>query len=422
MLFVNALKTVCDLLLCFSFAGLIASFKEAWPVIGAILALGFLSSLILQKKGGTLPAKLFCALLPALGLFAAKDPSQMVTAGVVLAFYFVLTLSGKNEIYYEDYKAWFGLPAVPALVVFVVCLTNWPIRPAAAVCAGAYLFLGVLVLRRMRMGSGVQPKLRLMNLAELSGIVGLAGGVGALLYTALLHSRKILDVVLMPFALLIRGLIYLFELFGSASFITNHEDTPVPTPTPQPDWEYVPGQESAEPMQINDSGYARAEMLIRIVAIVLALLILAWLLYRFSRLLRRVRLAKVDTDEFEEGEREQQLSRRARRKKRRRLPAATNHEKIRKIYKEYLLLARSCGVEIYGRTTSEEVLTAFGGLAAPAESKRLRELYIRARYDGAGEISDAEVAQAEALLSAIRERIRPGDTSAGPAKGTETIK
>ena len=75
MLTVNALKTVCDFLLCFTFATLIGSYGEAWPVIGAVLMLGFASSLILQKTSGTLPARILCGLLPP--VLRGRNPADV---------------------------------------------------------------------------------------------------------------------------------------------------------------------------------------------------------------------------------------------------------------------------------------------------------------------------------------------------------
>ena len=94
MLLVNALKTVCDLLLCFTFAALIESYSEAWLLTGTVLLLGFLSSLILQKTNGSAAAKVLCGLMPALSFLAVQSFAEAVITAVILAFFFVLTLAG----------------------------------------------------------------------------------------------------------------------------------------------------------------------------------------------------------------------------------------------------------------------------------------------------------------------------------------
>ena len=93
MLVVNALKTVCDLLLCFTFAALIGPYSESWLLMGVVLALGFLSTLILQKTDGSLLARILCGLLPALGLYADGyyfwDPVHAFSAKLLLALIIV---------------------------------------------------------------------------------------------------------------------------------------------------------------------------------------------------------------------------------------------------------------------------------------------------------------------------------------------
>ena len=151
--------------------------------------------------------------------------------------------------------------------------------------------------------------------------------------------------------------------------------------------------------------FAPAERWIQILAIVLALVFLAFLLYRFYRIIQNARLEKTDgAAAFEErNERALRFRRSRRRIKRPALPS--NNEKIRMIYKEYLFCVKIRGVEIVRQTTSEDVLKASDGLPAAGEAERLRELYIRARYHSAVEMSEAEVDEAKALLASIREQI-----------------
>ena len=211
MMAVNALEAVCDLLLGFTFASLFGACSGSWLLIGAVLALGFLSALILQKSKGGLPARILCALLPALGLIFAKSLPEALPPAVVIAFFAVLIFSGKIGICYEDYKYWFGFPAVPAAVVFAICFGGWPLRPAATVCAAAYLFLGVLVLRYKRMGAGAGPRLRAAGFAELTGALVFAVLAGLLLYAVMKHSVKVLETLLMPVGYLISGLAFMFD-------------------------------------------------------------------------------------------------------------------------------------------------------------------------------------------------------------------
>ena len=404
MLIINALKTICDFLLYFSFATLFTAYSEAWLVVGAVLVLAFLSSLILQKTRGSMVARFFCGLLPALGLFMAQSTSELLFTAVVLAFYFVLTMAGKNEIHYEDYKYWFGFPAVPIIVIFMICLTKWPIRRVTVVCAGLYLFLGILVLRRKRMGANADLKLRVLNFTELAGVILLGLLACFLLHTIILHSGKVLEILLLPFAFLINAFTYLFSWI---KLIANRPEEALSSSESSSELlDSAPEAETILNDPSVDVAYDKATVVVQILVVILTLAILAYFLYRFYKMLRNTRLESAsDAEDFEEGEREPLRFRRNRRKKRKSTSVLSNNEKIRRIYKEYLFLIKSCGVEITRQTTSEEVMIVSGELAAPEAAEQLRALYIRARYHDAEELSSDEVRQAETLLAAIKMQI-----------------
>ncbi len=406
MMLINALKTVCDFLLYFTFASLFGAYMDAWLLMGVVLLLAFLSSLILQKSKGTLPAKILCGLLPALGLFAAQDLAQILITVVAIAFYCVLIIAGKNEIHYEDYKAWFALPAVPVITVFVICFGQWPIRPAATVCAALYLFLGVLVLRGKRIGYNANIKLRLMNFGSLAGALGLGILACVLLYVILSHSGKILEYVMMPIGLLFNGLAYVLTLFGNWLVRHQPEETAATTEAETTTAPAVPNNGGALPKPGEDDIYVTATMIIRILFILLVIAVIIYLLYRFYLMLRRVKKEETEgADEIEEGESEQFFFRRSRWKKKKKTAAPSNNEKIRRIYREYLYCVKAYGAEIDRQSTSQDVLEASDSLMALDGSERLRELYIRARYHDSEEMSDAEVEEAETLQRNIREQL-----------------
>jgi len=412
MLTVNALKTVCDLLLGFSFAALFNACSQSWLLIGSILALGFISSLILQKSSGALPVRSFCAVLPALGLFAARGLPETLFAAVVLAFYAVVTLSGRSEICYEDYQYWFGFPALPVAVVFVICFSQWPIRPAATVCSAAYHFLGVLVLRRKRMGPGAGVKLRAVNLTEQVCVVGFAILASILLYAGIRHSARLVEALMLPFGLLFNAVVFLLDRFICLFKPMLAEEPLIPEETENIVLEDLTNAETLPTDPRDETVYAGVETLVHILAILLALAVLAFLLYRLYKMLRRTRPEGTAAGTIEEGEGER-LGFRWDRRKRRKLAGLSNNEKIRRLYRDYLAYVRIRGVEIARQTTSADVLEAAERLPASGEAQRLRELYIRARYHDSEEMSDAEVEEANALLTRIREHFEARRTDSG---------
>ena len=410
MMAVNALEAVCDLLLGFTFASLFGACSASWLLIGAILILGFLSALILQKSGGGIFVRILCALMPALGLLAARSLPEALPPAVVIAFFAVLTVSGKIGICYEDYKYWFGFPAVPAAVVFAICFGEWPVRPAATVCAAAYLFLGILVLRNKRMGAGAGPRLRAAGFAELTGALVFAVLAGLLLYAVLKHSVRVIETLLMPVGYIISGLAFIFDwgvtmlrkMIPEDEELIPLEEAETALPEDVPLTETVP-EEPADAL-----AYSRADRVFWIVLAVLAILVLIYILYRFWKMIRKARPeGKGAAAAVEEGAAEQSRFRLGLRRKKK-LRSLSGNEEIRSVYREYLSYVRTCGVEIGRQATSADVLEAAGRLPASGEAERLRELYIRARYHHSEKMSNAEVEEAKTLLANIREQVEAG--------------
>ena len=407
MLLVNALKTVCDFWIYFSFICLIPSYSKAYILMGSVMALVFLSSIILQKVKDSMPARIICGLLPALGLFTARSIFEIVLTSVILIFYLALTIDGKNEIYYEDYKYWFGISAVPTLVMFVICFTSWPIRPEATVLAGLYLFFGVLVLRRKRAGAGAGVRLRLINAAELVGVVGIGTLVPALILTALRHMEGFFEKALLPIAYIFYGII------NFVTWICNHimedemeEATEEASTEVSEVLQDLTLQEDTIEEAVDVSGYLLVENIIKVIIVLTILLVLALIIHSIRRVILNMRLEKAgSSQDIEEGEVDSFSIFGKRRKKKKRILHKSNNDKIRQIYQEYLFLVNLYVVDIVRQTTSEDVLEASEGKTDIDRAKQLRELYIRARYQDAEEMSAEDVEHAKALLADIRQEI-----------------
>ncbi len=402
MRIINALTTVCDFLLGFTVAALFAPVSESWLLIGVILALGFLSSLILQTTKGGVAQRIICSLLPAFGLAVAKSIYEIIAAAIILSFAAVFTISGKSGDSYEDYRYRFGVPAVPVTAIFIICTTEWPVRPAASVCAAAYLFTGVLVLRRKRMGSGAGLKLRIANVTCLFAVAALSVLSLVLLYLLIANSKVVFETLLLPFGLLFSGISYLLEHF------LNLFKPPVPISvetaeeTTSETFEHIEVPETSSVAPRDDSGYLLAEQIISIIIFVLVLALIAFLLFCLYRFINNSRVGKK-SDAVEEGAAQPARLgiRFPRKRQKKRVASKTNNEKIRSIYYDYLIYLKICGVDIARDTTSSDVLDA-SSESAYDDAKRMRELYIRARYKSGEECGDKDVEEAKRLLAEIR--------------------
>ena len=401
MMTVHAFEAVCYLLPYFALAAMFKAYEEPALIIGAVLLPVFISALILEKYK-SLAVRFICGLLPMLGLLAAETRAQVLFTVPALLIWYVFAISGKNGINYEDYKYWFGLPALIVLLILLISVPRLPEYRTAALCASAYLAVGILVLRRKRMGAGAGTAAKLLNIAEPVG-AGLCGILaGAALWEVLKRSGKLLEIIFYPIGLLIGAVISVLEWF--TDILARHQ--PVEESTA---WESVSESaadiiesEAAVP-STEAAAYAWAETLIRAVTYIFILALFVLIVSLVYKALKNSRTGAFAGDpEYDEAGGEKTFFGRNRRKKRSRVKR-TNNEKIREIYREYLTYIRLNGVAIVRQTTSEEALAASKQLGESEEAEKLRVLYIRARYDDAEELSGGEVREAEALWGTIRE-------------------
>ena len=402
MAIVNALEAICDLLPYFAVVSLFSAYSDAWAVIGVVLLLTALSSLITEKTNAV-PVRIACGILPALALLAARSTAQILFTAPAALLWLVIVLSGKTKIHYEDYKYWFGFPALFALILLLVNLSRYlsdlPISPISVICSASYLFLGVCVLRRKRSGAGANLSSKLMNAAEL--IVSALFGVLALaaFLLALKVLWKLFEILFLPGGLILSAV---GGLLGWLAGIFNIEQNEEPTP---PETDFESGPAVVDPAEtVADTvakDYSSAETLQQIIAyvmIVAAIAAIVFLAYYAVKKLRAARYAKDPN--YEVTLRERRIKAKSAKKKWRREP--TNNDMIRSIYREYLSYIRHSGVKIAMQTTSEEALNASKKLAESEEAEELRLLYIRARYDEKEEMSDEEVRSAKELWGVIR--------------------
>ncbi len=405
ILVANCLKTVNDFLFMFAFTTLIAAFGGNWLLLGSVLALGFLSSLILQMEKGRIQARILCSLLPTLGICFASNDLQILVTSIVIALNAMVMLSGKYDIHYGDYIYWFGITALPALVLFLIGFFYWPIRRESTVCAGLYLFIGMLVLRIKRRGIGAGFKYGMMNFIELTGIVALGVVPSVILCAVLRIFGSVIEFILLPFGYLLHVVIAFFTRLSYVIMSDFPEKKEPVTELDQEKIQQVIDPQSKTKTLFDENLYARFDLILHIVLIALGIIALIVILYWFYRLLKNVRFASAKKTVIEVGEKEIDSIVKKLRKKKRKEISFTNNEKIREIYKDYITLLRLYGTKVASQTTSEDIMTAAGGIADFDNAEQIRALYIRARYRDSEELTDAEVSSAKELLDDFRRQI-----------------
>ena len=409
---INALKSVCDLLLFFTVATLFKPFSHAEMLIGTVLLAVFASTLLVQLND-SLPLRIVCGLLPAAALFAAGDRLQLIFTAVFLLFYFVITVSGSSNIHYEDYRPWFGVPAFFICCLLFYCVSipeNFSGHRLTALCCFLYLFLGILVLRRKRMGAGVSRSVKLINTAELAGVAVFGAAAIALLREAIVRFGGVLKLVFAPIGHLLRLIAEAVDKLYHFLYREVLEDTEVYGETLEETLGFAAQREEEIKVPGGDPVHAWADplgkALVCILLLALAFLIV-FIVYKIVKGLKKNDDAAAEAYEDDDAVTERGVF--GRKKKKRKISLGfSNGARVREIYRRYLAAVKKRGVEIARRTTSADVLEESKKIRGNEEDEALRAIYIRARYSDPGGISSEDVRTAEALWKTIKERMETG--------------
>ncbi|WP_029233120.1 hypothetical protein [Butyrivibrio sp. VCB2006] len=407
MKLINSLKTVCDFLLLFTFAALIPSFGKSWVFIAAVLALSFVSTYLLQSIPYVMPLRVLCALLPALGLLIARNLVEIIITSVIILFYLLIVVEEKIEMHYDDYKFWYAIPAVPVIVTIVVRAFYWPVISTSSVCGLLYLILGVLVLRRKRIGSRATAEIKMVNLAEMAGVLTLDVVVCFIIHTVVMAAKDYIVLLFTPIAMIFHFPAYIISVLSDELYLWMRPDYKHEGNTKETAVEFGTGAHDSGivPTFNGKTGDELAAMIIGAILVISVVILLVWLLYGFWKMLRDMGTETAGKDEIEGGQKEQFRFKLSKRRKRKRGFAATNNEKIRLIYTDYLFFMKACGIDIKRQSTSEEVLADSLEIVDREKAEQLRDLYLRARYNDAAELSDEEVQKAQKLYNYITENV-----------------
>lgn len=403
MKILNGAKSVCDLLLFFTFAALIPFYRNSWLIVGVVLVLAFLATVVLQMTKETMFFKVICGLIPFLGLLVCKTKAELIITAIIVSFYTVITVASQVQIHYQDYKTWFGIPLLPVIIVFVICFTL-SIQPLATACSGAYLFLGTIVLRGKRMGEGAGIQHRLMNVAEVSGTISVGVVVNLIILFLLRHSGHFFEIILTPFAAIFYGLAYLAGKFLGGLIVIPQTDQEVYGFTKSPDVPNRNGPDVYKDPPLEKSMYDILDKVLIVFLLVVAVIIFIAIIICVGKVVHNIWFKGSDLSTFEEGSADSEGRRGFRWKKKKKRALLTNNEKIRQIYRDYLFFVGTYGIEVKKETTSEEVMTQADSIADSMGAERLRELYILARYRDDKQLEDSEVEEARNIFEDIKSK------------------
>ena len=397
--------------ICFFFS-ILSLFPSLRPLHGpmALFTAASLSVSLAAVYTPLAPLRLVLALLPGLAFLRAKLSFPLLFLAPAW-LYLILTLTaGRFSIWLEGYRRSFRFQLMICLFSTVSGLLLNLIMPGFTLIlpgmyyAAAFLCLGVLAMRRMQMNAEMSLRWNLVNGAAVLGVPLLAAGVSLLLWQLLLWLKPV-GLRLLP--QLRRFLAWLVNTVNT--LFPGDPDAPAPTPTPRPT--LTPAEEAiaepgwAEPTpNIGLDWQPDPALLERARRIGVWLLLILLLVGLLLLVLLRVRRNRAGPSE-EEFSYEETGPGEIVRKKRKggRAAAPSKAAQVRICYRKYMLLMRRRGVRIRQDNTSREILTEAGQFSSPPAAVRLRELYLKARYDEGADVTLEDVQEAARCLKEIRE-------------------
>lgn len=398
MIWADVFKLLCDVFLYLTVFSAIGPFSSCYVFMVLIMVLPFICHYI-SRRAGNAAVNVICGLIPFVSMLALKGTAQYVAGLIILLYLFYETAFDKNHISHELYKYLFGFPAILVLVFLFIWISSGMKNYLPVVFGRLYLITGVIVLRRKRMGLGVDARGSILN--SLSVITPVAAAVAVILvsYGLLISSGGIVQILLLPIGLILRGLIYITMMVGTFLAAHGRVDELLDWNAVDSVYEQIitvdePVTEIAE--EGSDVMFALWQ---KIALIALAVIILGLIIYAAVRFVRSITQSNDEEVSYESGNGVEVITRR---KKKKQKAVMNNRQLVRNTYREFLQYARRHGISLRKQTTSADIISE-NFFRNNDNAAALREIYIKARYSDGSDISEEDVRKARIYLKNITE-------------------
>lgn len=384
MSFLVGLKVLGDLCLYFSLA---IHFSPGLPLLGAALlwAVCAGAGAALENRG----AARFLPLLPSLLAFRMVSSWQQ---GLILLFpllyLWALVIRGHFSPDYSRYCDFFpkGTIALGVLLALSFYGLDWRLT---LLYGGVYVFCGIFLLRQLRLGPGKTWQDKAVNLASL-GLWLAAGAAACVLVWAVLLLRFPLSAVL--------GWV-LDVVFGGLLWLAERIPLTLPKLEGRQDQELSLLNIGDMFPQFTETGGEGSPALAAALTVLGLLLLTAIVFFVLRRMLGGMtpkashapRWSKAET--LSTGKTAPSLG-------------LSPRDRLRRSYRKFLLLSKSRGADITPAQTTGEQVAYSAEAVDPDAARRLRELYLPARYGGDREVSPQALREAKDLLRTM-EKTRP---------------
>lgn len=391
------LKIFSDCCICFAILGS-GPVTFSLPLLIPALLCGASAGIaaFFDGRGLDLPRRL-CCVLPFGCLFLAQGIGQAVILAVPAAYTAFVILRGRLTLEYSGYRHFFirslvllgAVYAIANIWAFLTQITNEATLQLDTAVILRYslvhLLCGIVLQRQLRLGYGSRSNRRQMTAMLGTAATIIAGflaaepllrqGIGTLL-------KHAVSLLLIPFALLVDGILWLFtELGNDENVRKDYEDFA----------EYIEsiglgGSQQAGQTAPPDTTASFDPTVLW--AVLAGLLLLAAVLL----LIRSFHKAGADADPGEVATRLRAAP------KKKKAPAFSNRSKVRQLYRDFLRAQRTQGLKLMPNHTSLDVLERIHPQTDRSSAGELRQVYLRARYDDRQSISRSQVEQARRAL------------------------
>ena len=394
------LKIVADAAMMFIFGGPIA-FHFGASVLKCIVTMLLIASasclsFVLRDKKAI---RFVPFVLPFAGLLI---PGQVVSwaiiCGIVLAYAIFLAATGRYLVDPEHQKVLFEVTIVLEIIMIIaVALAKGTETSFSIVIFGGIISMAssIMLMRSLRHEPEVYNSLQfqavnigiMAGVAAVTAIVSSETVIGTILKGFVYAYKGVAYVIVWLFTQLLKGLNLLVEwlksIFGTIQI--DNEQEPVTLDTRS-------AEDLFDDITNDAAGFPQALKIILIVLAVLAAIGIIILIFR--ALAGKKFTAEVPSGD---GRIEREQNREAARRKEN-LNAQV--QGVRKQYRKYLALLKDKGQDIDESETSGDIVQMSQPEYRSGEARELRELYIKARYNGVADRQDAE--RAKELVKAIK--------------------
>lgn len=340
--------------------------------------------------------------VPVLSLLLADEPMEYLILIPVLLYTGVLIHRGAYALEYYSFRDQFlnvgRILCVFGGIVFALGYfegmfgTSWETYDISAVLLYGLIYglTGVFLMRQLRLGPDSSSRDRLANHVQMAVVVVLILAL-ALLGVALEEQTRdliawVLHTVMAAVGLIpviIQEIIFWFLKEDGGAYL--EAVTPETTEPPETVLPTYPTDVGVPQMPPEEGGFPWWFA-------VLVLGMLCCAIFFLMRNLRRGSGGAGSVGELEEVEAPSTGNREPRR---------SNRSKVRKVYRSYLKLVRRKGQKLEPDQTTADILENHPENTDTEAAARLRQVYLKARYDTENPVTDREVEQAKTALKQV---------------------